>query len=58
MVILAGGGHRQGHVLQYVPKKRLRGSSIQMHTKKIQLAESQLQGDSTNEEVRDILSDS
>jgi hypothetical protein len=39
-------------------KKRLRGSLIRMHTKKIQLTKSQLQGDPTNEEVRDILSDS
>ncbi|CAK9266524.1 unnamed protein product [Sphagnum jensenii] len=39
-------------------KKHFRGFSVRMHTKKIQLAESQLQGDPTNEKVRDILSDS
>jgi hypothetical protein len=39
-------------------KKRLRGATIRVHTKKIQLAKAQLQGDSTNEEVRDILFDS
>jgi hypothetical protein len=39
-------------------KKRLRGAMIRTHTKKIQLAEAQLQGDPTNEGVRDILSNS
>jgi len=39
-------------------KKQLRGAMIRTHTKKIQLAEAQLQGDLTNEGVRDILSDS
>jgi hypothetical protein len=39
-------------------KKRLRGATIRTHAKKIQLAEAQLQGNPTNEGVRDILSDS
>jgi hypothetical protein len=39
-------------------KKCLRGATIRANTKKIQLAEAQLQGDPTNEEVRDILADS
>jgi len=39
-------------------KKRLRGTHVRMHAKKVQLAKSQLQRDPTNEEVRDILSDS
>jgi len=39
-------------------KKRLRRATIRTHTKKIQLAEAQLQGDPTNKGVRDILSDS
>jgi len=39
-------------------KKRLRGATIRTHVKKIQLAEAQLQGNPTNEGVRDILSDS
>jgi hypothetical protein len=39
-------------------KKCLRGATIRALTKKNQLAETQLQGDPTNEEVRDILSHS
>jgi len=39
-------------------KRRLKGAIIRSHTEKINLAEVQLQGDLTNEGVRDILSDS
>jgi hypothetical protein len=39
-------------------KRRLKGAIIKSHTEKIKLAEVQLQGDPTNEGVRDILSDS
>jgi endonuclease/exonuclease/phosphatase family metal-dependent hydrolase len=39
-------------------KKRLKGATIRTHTKKIQLTEAQLQGNLTNEGVKDILSDS
>jgi hypothetical protein len=39
-------------------KKRLRGATIRMNTKRIQLAEAQLQNSLTNEEVRGVLSDS
>jgi len=39
-------------------KRRLKGAMIKSHTEKIKLAEVQLQGNSTNEGVRDILSDS
>jgi hypothetical protein len=39
-------------------KRRLKGAMIRSHTEKIQLVEVQLQGDPTNEGVRDILSDS
>ncbi len=38
-------------------KKRLQGTRVRTHAKKVQLAEFQLQWDPTNEEVRDILSD-
>jgi hypothetical protein len=39
-------------------KRRLKGAIIRSHIEKINLAEVQLQGDPTNEGVRDILSDS
>jgi hypothetical protein len=39
-------------------KRRLKGAIIRSHTEKINLAEVRLQGDSTNEGVRDIMSDS
>jgi hypothetical protein len=39
-------------------KKRLRGAMIRMNTKRVQLAEAQLQNNPTNEEVRGVLSDS
>jgi hypothetical protein len=39
-------------------KKRAQGTQIRTSSKKIQLAEIQLQRDPTNEEVRDILSNS
>jgi hypothetical protein len=39
-------------------KKRLRGATIRMNTKRVQLAEAQLQNNPTNEEVRGVLSDS
>jgi hypothetical protein len=37
-------------------KKRFKGTHVRTHTKKVQLAEVQLQRDPTNEEVKDILS--
>jgi hypothetical protein len=39
-------------------KKRFRGATIRMNTKRVQLAEAHLQNNSTNEEVRGVLSDS
>jgi hypothetical protein len=39
-------------------KKRAQGARAKTHSKKVQLAEIQLQRDPTNEEVTDILSDS
>jgi hypothetical protein len=39
-------------------RRRLRGAQVRVHVKKIQLAEEQLQRDPTNEQVRDILSES
>lgn len=39
-------------------KRRLKGAMTRSHTEKIKLAEVQLQGDLTNEGVKDILSDS
>jgi hypothetical protein len=39
-------------------KKRLKGAMIRSHTEKIKLSEVKLQGDPTNEGVRDILFDS
>jgi len=39
-------------------KRRMKGAMIRSHTEKIKLAEVQLQGDPTNEGVRDILSNS
>jgi hypothetical protein len=39
-------------------KRRLKGAMIKPLTEKIKLAEVQLQGDPTNEGVRDILSNS
>jgi hypothetical protein len=39
-------------------KKRLRGATIRMNTKRVQLAKAQLQNNPTNEEVRGVLSDS
>jgi len=39
-------------------RRRLRGVQVRVHAKKIQLAEEQLQRDPTNEQVREILSES
>jgi hypothetical protein len=39
-------------------KKHAQGARTKTHSKKVQLAEIQLQKDPTNEEMRDILSDS
>jgi hypothetical protein len=39
-------------------KKRLRGTHVRAHVKKVQLAEAQFQQDPTNEKVKDILSES
>jgi hypothetical protein len=38
-------------------KKRLRGATIRMNTKRVQLAKAQFQNNLTNEEVRGVLSD-